>query len=259
MGRFSWLEVSSVWKQKNESAKELPELGEGQYLELAETRLREGSYETALRYYSRALNRDIKIEKAWLGQLLCLISMGEYKEAITWADKALEIFPGSADIVAAKAVSWGRSGNLEKGMAFSDASMKANSGSSFVWWARGDVILSHNARTADYCFVKAMEISKDDWMLMLRIAQTFLSFARPIDARKYLLRARQFAPENPMVWHYLGVTYRELGMAEEAIQAFRRALELNPHNRESWQAMEDLKKTGLREKLRLFIKRWRMK
>lgn len=259
MGRFSWLEVSSVWKHKSETAREVPELGEGHYLELAETRLREGSYETALRYYSRVLSRDIKVEKAWLGQLLCLLNLGEYKEAITWADKALEIFPGSADMVAAKALAWGRSGNVDKALAFSDASLKLNSGSSFVWWARGDLIMANNVRTADHCFAKATEIDKDDWILMLRVAQTYLSYDRPTDARKYLLRARQLAADNPMVWHYLGVTYRELGMAEDALKAFRRALELNPHSQDSSQALEALEKAGLREKFRLFMKRWRTK
>ena len=160
MSRFEWLEVpSGKGQKKQEPVKGQEAFDEEHYLKLASTHYDEGFYELALRYYSRALDLDHKGGRAWLGQLLCLIELGEYQEAITWADKALELLPDSPEITATKALAWGRLGDHSKAKGFSDASLKTGKQSSLVWRIRGDVILPENEKNADFCFRKALELS----------------------------------------------------------------------------------------------------
>ena len=70
------------------------------YLERANDAFAEDEYERALAFYSRTLQYDIGMEEAWLGQLRCLIELGELPEAVTWSNRALEKFPKSASLLA---------------------------------------------------------------------------------------------------------------------------------------------------------------
>jgi tetratricopeptide (TPR) repeat protein len=71
-----------------------------------------------------------------------LIELGEFREAKLWADKALERFPNEPELLAAKAVALGRSGDLQGALAFSDASIEERGDTPYVWLARGDVMLA---------------------------------------------------------------------------------------------------------------------
>src|SRR4051812_5779366 len=62
----------------------------------------QGLYEPALNAYSRALRFNRDMVEAWVGQIRCLICMGEYPEAVIWCDRALERFSQSSDLLACK-------------------------------------------------------------------------------------------------------------------------------------------------------------
>ena len=251
MGRFDKLEIPDSPRDEVERSH-----SERDYLELGDRALREGAYEAALRYYSRALGHDEKLERAWLGQILCLISLGELEEAITWADRARGLFPHSADIVAAKAVAWGRNGDFEKATGFSDSSLKLDDASSFVWWARGDVLIAANPRNAVHCFNKASEIGKDDPQLLFWIAKTFLSVDMPAEARRFLLRAERLDPDNPVLWHFLGLASKALGMFGEAQKAFEQVLNIDPRREEAKLELAEMKRNRLALRAKERFRKW---
>lgn len=251
MSRFSKLELEGEGPGAKDDAGE-----RRNYLELAQQSMREGSYETALRYFSRVLAGDSKVEKAWQGQILCLIHMGEYQEAVAWADRALGIFPGSSDVLAAKAVAWGHAGDLDKAMGFSDSSLKKDDASAFVWWARGDVLMVTNPQTARFCFDKAAELGKNDWQLLFWIGRTYLSIGEAATAKTYLQRAERLDAENPVVWHHLGLAYKELGMFEEAEKAFEAVLQRHPGRDDARQALEQIRQRGAGRKLIDSLRGW---
>jgi tetratricopeptide (TPR) repeat protein len=257
MSRFRWLEVSDKEERDKSRKEETPEergFDEHHYVKLADEQLAEGLYEGALRYYSRALNINLKLEKAWTGQLLCLVDLGEYREAITWADKALEIFPGSADISALKALAWGRQGDMDKAEGFSDSSLKHGEQNSLAWWVRGDILLADNAKNAEFCFQKALEADRKNWMLLLRIGKSFMSVGRSVEAKEFFVRARNLEQRNPLVWYWLGVSYKEMGMVDEATDCFQKAAGLRPGNPVYRTAVEDVKKMGLFSRLARRVK-----
>lgn len=71
-----------------------------QWLRQADENRRQGYYENALRFYSRALELDKSLVPGWLGQVQMLIFLGEYPEAELWSRKALEIFRNNAELMA---------------------------------------------------------------------------------------------------------------------------------------------------------------
>ena len=209
-------------------------------LDLAIACEQEGSYEAALRYYSRALAESSRLEAAWVGQVLCLIHLGEYAEAVAWADRALAILPGSADLVAAKAVAWGRRGDLQRAMGFSDSALAQPSASSLAWWARGDILAASDRRAAEHCFRKALESHEGRRDMLVLIARTHLSIGDPAEARRVLLRAAGLAPGSALLQYLLGVSCRAAGLDEEARAAFGRALELKSDHREARAALREM-------------------
>src|SRR4051812_3448061 len=76
-----------------------------------------GNFEPGLRLYSKVLEFNPNNTEAWTGQVRMLIELGEFREAKLWADKALERFPHEPELLAAKAVALGRSGDLQGALA----------------------------------------------------------------------------------------------------------------------------------------------
>src|SRR5438445_1146379 len=96
---------------------------EGHYTAQARSAFENGNFESALRLYSKVLEYNPQNAQAWTGQVRMLIELGEFQEARLWADKALERFPHEPELMAAKSVALGRSGDLKGAIAFSDASI----------------------------------------------------------------------------------------------------------------------------------------
>jgi tetratricopeptide (TPR) repeat protein len=245
MGRFSKLELSGGAEPEETGG------GDRDWLLLAERCLKEGAHEAALRYYSRALSQDSKLEQAWLGQLFCLVDLGENDEAVAWADRALAIHPGSGDLAAMKAVAVGRTGENDRALALSDSALKSDGAGALAWWARGDILLAEGGRTAEYCFRKALETGAKSWLVLFWIGKSWLSIGRPFEARTLLLRAREVDPDAPIVDCYLGLACQALGATDEAVASFRRALERNPALAEAREGLETLEKEGP------FVRGWR--
>ncbi|MBF0225482.1 MAG: tetratricopeptide repeat protein [Desulfobacterales bacterium] len=255
MSRFEWLEVSDKKKEEIDTNKNEEVYDEDYYMNLASEKFDEGNYELALRYYSRVLNLNINSQGAWLGQLLCLIDLGEYNESITWADKALELFAGDPEITAVKALAFGRLGDFDKAAAFSDASLKYAKQSYFVWWVRGDIFIISNPNNSEFCFRKALELAHNDASLFLRIGKTFLSMDKPIKAKEFLFKAKTANQDNSLIWYWLGIAYQSLGEFDEAEKCLQRALELKPSNDEFQAALNKIRHTSATTKLYFKIKK----
>ncbi len=130
MGRFENLELEMKKKSTADDVKQ--NYDESYYLNLAQNAQINGDFETALRYFSRALSYKIDIPEAWIGQVLCLIDLGELKEAVTWADKASEVIGNDPELIAAKSMALGRLGDIEKALAYSDQAMKKGKNSPLI-------------------------------------------------------------------------------------------------------------------------------
>ena len=143
MSRFGNLELGGRSEDQPQQEQQ-PSLvkDEAYYLGEARAAFENGSFEQALRFYSKVLEFNPQNAVAWTAQVRMLIELGEFREAKLWADKALERFPNEPELLAAKAVALGRSGDLQGALAFSDASIEERGDTPYVWLARGDVMLA---------------------------------------------------------------------------------------------------------------------
>ena len=232
---------------------------EAYYLAEARTAFETGHFEPGLRLYSKVLEYNPKNTVAWTGQVRMLIELGEYREAKLWADKALERFPNEPELLAAKAVALGRSGDLQGALAFSDASIEERGDTPYVWLARGDVLLARAETRADYCFEKALLLAPHDWFTNWLAARIRFYYEQFVLALKLIQQAVELNPGNFLLWLEQGHCQQAIGLVGPAETSFTQARQLNPRCDDADKALLRISEAGTlarwRGKLRELFKR----
>jgi tetratricopeptide (TPR) repeat protein len=173
-----------------------------------------------------------------------LIELGEFREAKLWADKALERFPREPELLAAKAVALGRSGDLQEALAFSDASIEERGDTPYLWLARGDVLLSRKESRADYCFDKALALAPENWFITWLAARVRYYYHQFALALKLMQQAVELNAGHFLLWLELGRCQHALGLAGAARHSYQQAQQLNPQNSEVSAALTQLSRIG---------------
>lgn len=229
MSRFGNLELGD--EQEGQSHRQQPALvkDEAYFLSEAHAAFENGDFEPALRLYARVLEFNPQNAAAWTGQVRMLIELAEFHEARLWADKALERFPHEPELLAAKAVALGRSGDLQGAIAFSDASIEERGDTPYVWLARGDVLLAREEPRADYCFEKALLLAPQDWFIAWLAARIRCCYEQFALALKLIQQAIEWNSGHFRLWLQLGQCQQALGLVGPARHSFAQARQLNPH------------------------------
>ncbi|HOX59421.1 MAG TPA: tetratricopeptide repeat protein [Candidatus Paceibacterota bacterium] len=249
MSRFVNLELGGESDDQSRQQKALVK-DEAHYRAEAQAAFENGEFELALRLYGKVLEFNPHNAAAWGGQVRMLIELGQYREAGLWADKALERFPRDAELLAAKGVALGRSGDLQGALAFSDSAVEEHGDTPYVWLARGDVLLACRESRADYCFQKALQAAPRDWFvawLGARIRSFYRQFAL---ALKLLQQAVELNATHFLVWLEMGRCQQALGLAGPARHSFEQARQLNPICHEARLALTSLAAMGVGPRLR---------
>ena len=250
MSRFGNLEFDDQHEGRSHFDSQSFGKGEAHYLSEAVAAFENGHFESALRHYSKVLEFNPHNASAWTGQVRALIEMDEFREAKLWADKALEKFPQEPELLAAKAVALGRSGDLQGALAFSDASITERGDTPYIWLARGDVLLARRESRADYCFEKAFTLSPKDWFvtwLATRIRFYYEQFAL---ALKLAQQAVELRADHFLLWLELGRCQHALGLVGAARNSYAQAEQLEPHNADVSRAVRELAGVGPWQRLR---------
>ncbi len=185
-------------------------------------------FELALRNFSRVLEEDSSIFGAWSGQIVALIELGEYPEAIVWADKALESFPEHPELLALKAVAYSRNAKFEKAIAFSDNSVTKNDVTSRVWLARAEVLLNRRSNVAENCISKAISSAGEQGpVIKLEAARLLKRRHKYSQAIEYLNEVIQSVPKSALAWYELGCCQAKLGLAQAKV-SFEQCCQLSP-------------------------------
>jgi tetratricopeptide (TPR) repeat protein len=196
-----------------------------------------GDFELALRNYSRVLEKDNTAFDAWVGQVLMLIELGEYHEAVVWADKALEMFPEHPELLAVKAVACCRDAKMEKAIAYSDNSISRDNITPRVWLARAEVLLNRKSSVAENCISKAVSIAGNTSPIVkLEAARLLKKKGIYSTAIGYLNDVVKVFPKSALAWYELGCCQSKLGLSE-AKATLEQSLRLRP----DW----DIAKTAL--------------
>ncbi|HWH72078.1 MAG TPA: tetratricopeptide repeat protein [Candidatus Sulfotelmatobacter sp.] len=248
MSRFVNLEFGGESEDQGQQAKPVVK-DEAYYLSEARGAFQNANFETALRLYSKVLEFNPQNAAAWTGQVRMLIELGEYREAKLWADKALERFPHEPELLAAKAVALGRSGDLQEALAFSDASIEERGDTPYIWLARGDVLLAREESRADYCFDKALLLAPQDWFITWLAARIRYFYQHFAQALKLFQQALEWNAGHYLLWLNLGQCQQALGLMGPARHSFSQAQQLKPQCQEASLALMHLAQTGLGSRL----------
>jgi tetratricopeptide (TPR) repeat protein len=187
-----------------------------------------GDFELALRNYSRALEKNSTFFDAWVGQVLMLIELEEFKEAIMWSDKALELFPEHPELLAVKAVACSRDALMEKAIGYSDNSITKENISSRVWLCRAEVLLNRKSSIAENCISKAISIAGNMApVIKLEAARLLRKKGNFSAAISNLNDVVQALPKSALAWYELGCCQSKLGLSQ-ARATLEQSLKLRP-------------------------------
>jgi len=251
MDRFSQLEFGEISPERKGSQGESIRDADYFYQEALRYWL-VGDFELALRNYSRVLEKNSTVFDAWVGQVLMLIELGEYHEAIVWADKALELFPEHSELLAVKAVACLRDAKLEKAIAYSDNSVGKDNLTSRVWLARAEVLLDRKGLIAENCISKAVSMAGNMTpVIKLEAARLLWRKGNCSAAIGYLNDVVKVFPKSALAWYELGCCQAKLGLSE-ARATLEQSLKLRPDWDKARTSLKQLKKRGL---LRRFFRR----
>ncbi len=255
MSRFVNLEFGGESEERHGGDQSVSK-DEAYYSTQARAAFENGDFEPGLRFYSKVLEFNPQNAAAWPGQVRMLIELGEYREAKLWADKALERFPHEPELLAAKAVALGRSGDLQGALAFSDASIEERGETPYIWLARGDVLLAREETRADFCFEKALLLAPQDWFIAWLAARIRYYYDQFAVALKLIQRAVELNAGHFLLWLQLGQCQQALGLLEPARISFTQAQQLNPNCSAARTALTEISTAGLGPRLRGFWRRF---
>lgn len=208
-----------------------------------------GDFELALRNYSRALEKNSTFFQAWVGQVLMLIELGEYREAMLWSDKAMELFPEHPELLAVKAVACARDGRMEKALAYSDNSIAKDNVTARVWLARAEVLLDRKSQVAENCISKAISICGNDGPLIrLEAGRVLSDKGNYYTALEHLRKAVDMLPRSALAWYELGYCQAKLGRPEAEV-TLQQSLKLRPHWEIAEFTLRRFRKRGLFKRL----------
>ena len=256
MSRFAHLEFDERGRPKGAARAKGAPLRDAPYFQArANEAYLAGDFEVALRNYSRALEQDAAFFEGWFGQVRMLIEMGEYEEALVWADKALEIFPEHPDLLAAKSVASSRSGGLDKAIAYSDNAISRKGATSYVWIARAEALLARNRRTAEHCLRNAVALAGNAApLIQMECGRTLLRAGSYLTALDYLRSAATTLPKSALAWLALGRCQAALGLPEAEV-TLSECLSLRPSWCAAKQALRDAGNRGIFSRIRATFRR----
>jgi tetratricopeptide (TPR) repeat protein len=249
MDRFSQLEFGEVSPERKPAFSGEPIRDADYFYKEAMKYWLAGDFEPALRNYSKILERNNVFFEAWAGQVLMLIEMEEYHEAIIWADKALELFPEHPELLALKAVANARDAKMEKAIAYSDNSITKDNITPRVWLARAEVFLGRRSSIAENCISKAISCSGDMLPVIKFEAARLLNKRGNYSAAiEYLNDALKIFPKSALIWYELGCCQAKLGRSE-AVAALEQSIKLRPDWERPKKVLHQFSKRGFFRKL----------
>jgi tetratricopeptide (TPR) repeat protein len=251
MSRFGNLEFDSG--QEFSRVEETPAKTELYFLKEAQTAFEKGRFEESLRGYAKVLEFNPKSAGAWTGQVRSLVELGEFNEAQVWADKALACFPNEPELLAAKAVTLARLGDLQGALSFSDAAVESQISTPYIWLSRGDVLLARKEKRAEYCFEKALALAGENWFVLWLTARIQAFYEHFAKAMKFAQQALILEPGRAVLWLETGRCQLLLGLVTQAQNSFEQARELDP-DCAAQAGLNEAADTGFLEKL---SGRWR--
>lgn len=200
-------------------------------LEKAEILDRQGKYDAAHNLLEQAT--DLEPNNVMALHRLAMLSAkrGNHAKSLEIYLKIIELRPDNLDAMLLLGVEYAETGDFPKAIScFRQCVAKAPPRSGLHQMLGVALAETGQHEEALEQFSTACRINPDDDESLTRLAIELIHFLKMADAEEKLLQALDINSCNPLAHNNLGRVYKFQGRNEEATTAFRKALELEPHN-----------------------------
>ena len=199
-------------------------------------------FEEELAAYDKAIERDPHLAAAWHNRGVILQKMNRNEDALISFERAVAIDPGLAAAWFNKAVIHSRNGSYGSALQAFDLVLSHNPRHVLAWFCESLVLINLGmTNRGKKAFIRATRLACN-LSLMQRVygGAIFFSKKSRIYARRLDRKVR--SPQDPcIIWYRTATDLYRSQKNNEAVDAFRRVLALNP---EKYQKLE-LSRTGI--------------
>lgn len=167
-----------------------------------------------------------------------LFDKGDINGSIEEFQQALKMDPTNINVHNSLGVCYGLLGEYEKAKLEFNSAVRLNHAEVMAWYNMGFIyMLNGDRHKALDLFFKANAINQDVFEVNFQTGRLLMELNQPGSGKKFLKRAAALEPTSSAVFRYLGECYTQLGNADAAIAAYKKAIKNNPSDAASLSAM----------------------
>ncbi len=201
--------------------------------------LARGLLAEALALFQRATHYDSTHYAAYVAQAEALILLKRTEEAARVSDEAMDRYGRNCAIGAARGHVFLHQDDSEQAMQFAEIATENDPASAYAWIIAGEAHVA--ARSPLPVIMRCFTSSRacgDLWPNQeVRIALAYLEWGDAEYAVGALEAVAAAEPDLPFAWKLLGDAYRREGRSRQALDSYRRAVELAPKYEDALQAL----------------------
>jgi tetratricopeptide (TPR) repeat protein len=231
MDRFDWLEMDDTTparEVKAPTAPQRPQDGPSYYR--AARRMRQaGHFDAAVDYYRSAVGYDDQHFAARVELVDTLIRAQRIDEADAASEEALESYKQVRQFYASRALALAHQERFNEALPLSDVSIEGGDRSWYSRCVRAELLLRLNS---DHRFAalelveEAVGLAEYPWECFFLSGLAFLNAALPALAASHLTEAAHLNPRAAICWLYLGDSFRDLKLYDQAQFYYQRVVEV---------------------------------
>ncbi|MDM8524668.1 tetratricopeptide repeat protein [Desulfococcaceae bacterium HSG8] len=167
-----------------------------------------------------------------------LYQKGNVHGAIEEFRTALLLAPSDVNVHNSLGVCYGVLGSYKKSLEEFELAVRLDPGEVMALYNAGfvNMLMSNRGKALEY-FSEAEKAGEDVFEVAFQTGRIYLEMKKFPSSREYLEKAVELRPESGPAFRYLGECYAAMNMANEAIQAYKKAIRQNPYDASSLSAI----------------------
>ncbi len=179
-------------------------------------------------------NPDKDVSK-WADKGNNLVDSSMYAEAIRCYNKALEINPGSVEVLNNRGLALARTGRLGDAIHSYDMALELKPDDPEVLYNKGIALAQIGKKSeALACYDRLLEANPNDSNSWCSRGDVLFEGGNYEEALKAYDQSIQLNPNDETAWNNRGMTLVKFNRYEEAIESYDKALEINPRIEKIW-------------------------
>lgn len=202
------------------------------WINLGNQLYRQEKFEQALAAFEVALKQEADLYPAWYGKGQVLNALGDYRNALSAYNQALELEPEFVQALRDRALVWILAGHPQQAVADLDAVVQAMPQDYVAWYLRGNLFWKyqgwHEAALGSYD--RALSIMPNFAEVWIERGRVLDKLGRGQDAIASLQTATRLEPDLIEGWYWLAVTLHAQQQSTAALNSIEKVLAVAPND-----------------------------